>query len=875
MTDTARLTTALADRYAIERELGAGGMATVYLARDLKHDRDVALKVLRPELAAVLGAERFLQEIRISARLDHPHILTLIDSGESDGFVWYVLPYVRGESLREKLTREQQLSIEEAVRIATQVASALDYAHHHGVIHRDIKPENILLHEGEAVVADFGIALAVREAGGPRLTESGLSLGTPQYMSPEQATGGRELDARSDVYSLAAVVYEMLTGEPPHTGPTVQAVIAKLLTERPTRIRTVRDTVPEGIDSAVAKALAKVPADRFQGAEQFATALAVPRAGPTAGWRRRSTALVAGIVGAFALAAALWLAVRATGGRRAPALVVRDRAQLTFTGNAAAPAISGDGKQLAYVVKRCAAAACAYGIEVQDVGGGASRRVVDGTTALYWIGWSPDRRYLIFLGSIAARYGSYIASTLGGAPRFLGVGAVTFFPGGDSLLLTSPPRRDSVAWVWVATLDGDHRDSLRIDRPGDGLDGAWLLAGGRWIVVEVLNRGRPEWRIVDRHGRQRDGFGPLNNVYGPMGVGNGTLRRVTADALWLLQIMGESRFAVVRVPIDARKGRFAGGPDTVLVAPDDVFDVTADGSAIVYQDGTAESDLWAVGLTDALRGRFAAAGRLVSSTSLVEGVLSPDGRWVLVMRRVAEPGGERYMLAVVPFENGAEVVRALTGTRTMNLLAWMPGGGSFFYVERADVGVRIITIDARTGARLGAFAINDSIVTDVAALAGGGWAWIPQPTGPLRVQRPGDPEPRELPKPDDDAYLVGVMAGPEGSQLTTMGWTANLESLTVHEISQPEGRATRWATFFCEGASMRWLAGGSIVAVVMESQRIATVYRVRGPGRVEKLGTIPRPVEGVDVSRDGRRAVVLTKESHRDIWLARVARVGR
>src|SRR3989441_1181596 len=308
MTDTARLTAALAGRYAIERELGAGGMATVYLARDLKHDRDVALKVLRPELAAVLGAERFLQEIHISARLDHPHILTLIDSGECDGFVWYVLPYVRGESLREKLTREKQLSLEEAVRIATQVASALDYAHRHGLIHRDIKPENILLHEGEAVVADFGIALAVREAGGPRLTESGLSLGTPQYMSPEQATGGRELDVRSDVYSLAAVVYEMLAGEPPHTGPTAQAVIAKLLTERPMRIRTVRDTVPEGIDTAVAKALAKVPADRFGGAAEFATALAVPGAGPGAGWPRRRMVVAASLAGAVALAAlaVLW-----------------------------------------------------------------------------------------------------------------------------------------------------------------------------------------------------------------------------------------------------------------------------------------------------------------------------------------------------------------------------------------------------------------------------------------------------------------------------------------------------------------------------------------------------------------------------------------
>src|SRR6201997_5210302 len=306
MTDPARLTAALAGRYALERELGAGGMATVYLARDVKHDRDVALKVLRPELAAVLGAERFLQEIRISARLDHPHILTLIDSGTVEGFLYYVLPFVRGESLRDKLNREKQLGIEEALTITKQVASALDYAHRQGVVHRDIKPENILIQEGEAVVADFGIALAVREAGGPRLTESGLSLGTPQYMSPEQATGDRALDARTDVYSLAAVVYEMLTGEPPHTGATAQAVIAKLLTERPTRIRTVRDTVPHGVDSAVAKALAKVPADRFGSAAEFASALLAPGAAP--GGRRRRGAVVGALAGGVALVAlvVLW-----------------------------------------------------------------------------------------------------------------------------------------------------------------------------------------------------------------------------------------------------------------------------------------------------------------------------------------------------------------------------------------------------------------------------------------------------------------------------------------------------------------------------------------------------------------------------------------
>src|SRR5262245_21597143 len=219
----------LADRYRIEREIGSGGMATVYLARDLKHDRDVAVKVLRPELAAVLGINRFLNEIRISARLDHPHILTLIDSGVAGGFPYYVLPFVRGESLRARLGREKQLGLGEALEITRQVTSALDYAHGHGIVHRDIKPENILIREGEAVLADFGIATAVKEAGGSGLTESGVSLGTPQYMSPEQATGDREPDARSDVYSMAAVVYEMLSGEPPHSGASVQAIIAKLL----------------------------------------------------------------------------------------------------------------------------------------------------------------------------------------------------------------------------------------------------------------------------------------------------------------------------------------------------------------------------------------------------------------------------------------------------------------------------------------------------------------------------------------------------------------------------------------------------------------------------------------------------------------------
>jgi serine/threonine-protein kinase len=335
------LAAALADRYRLERELGQGGMATVYLAQDLKHDRQVAIKVLRPELAAVIGAERFLREIKTIANLQHPHILGLIDSGEVQGTAYYVMPFVEGESLRDRLKREKQLPIADAVRIASEVASALDYAHRHNVIHRDIKPENILLHDGRALVADFGIALAVSSAGGTRMTETGMSLGTPHYMSPEQAMGEREITARSDVYALGCVTYEMLVGEPPFTGPTAQAIVAKVMTTEPVSITSLRKSVPPAIDDAVAVALQKLPADRFATAAEFAAALAggsTVRAttrsahatrsnrGP---WRGISLAL--GVVSVGLLALALWALRRASpGGPTLYDAVLPDSASMSF-----------------------------------------------------------------------------------------------------------------------------------------------------------------------------------------------------------------------------------------------------------------------------------------------------------------------------------------------------------------------------------------------------------------------------------------------------------------------------------------------------------------------------------------------------------------
>jgi tRNA A-37 threonylcarbamoyl transferase component Bud32/WD40 repeat protein len=324
MTAIDGLKTALTGRYDIDREIGRGGMATVYVAEDVRHARRVAIKVLHPELSAVIGADRFLAEIKTTAALQHPHILPLFDSGSADGLLYYVMPFVEGETLRARLDREKQLPVADALRIANEVASALDYAHRRGIVHRDIKPENILLHEGQALVADFGIALAVQSAGGQRMTQTGLSLGTPQYMSPEQAMGEREITARSDVYSLGAVMYEMLIGEPPFTGPTSQAIVAKVITEQPKSLTAQRQSVPDTVDVAVVTALQKLPADRFGSAAEFATAL---RDGAALGSDARTPAMVRGsnardsrlypiLAGALAIVAAAALAGWFTASRR-------------------------------------------------------------------------------------------------------------------------------------------------------------------------------------------------------------------------------------------------------------------------------------------------------------------------------------------------------------------------------------------------------------------------------------------------------------------------------------------------------------------------------------------------------------------------------
>ena len=409
MSDTKpRLSAALSDRYRLEHELGQGGMATVYLAEDVKHRRKVAIKVLHPELSAVLGPDRFLKEIELTASLQHPHILPLFDSGAADGLLYYVMPYVEGESLRARLTREKQLPVPDAVRIASEVAGALDYAHRRGVVHRDIKPENILLHDGRALVADFGIALAVVQAGGSRMTQTGMSLGTPQYMSPEQAMGEREISARSDLYALGCVAYEMLTGEPPFTGPSAQAIVARIMTEEPRPITPQRSTVPAHVEDAVLTALAKLSADRWGSAKEFAEALvdgakAPRRTGARTAVQRsrepsRRSAILVGLVALLAAVAAWgWLGrPRASGSPVSRLRIAMSPGQGMRAEFAQRFSLSGDGTRIAYVGEAPDQQTQLWVRELDAL----DARPLPGTEGAIAPSFSPDGKWVLFVSRL-------------------------------------------------------------------------------------------------------------------------------------------------------------------------------------------------------------------------------------------------------------------------------------------------------------------------------------------------------------------------------------------------------------------------------------------------------------------------------------------
>jgi Tol biopolymer transport system component/tRNA A-37 threonylcarbamoyl transferase component Bud32 len=871
MADTSsQLSAILTDRYRIERQLGQGGMATVYLAEDVKLGREVALKVLRPELGAVLGTERFLAEVKITARLDHPHILTLIDSGSAGGLLYYVLLYVRGESLRDLLNREPQLGIEQALAITKQVGSALDYAHRKGVVHRDIKPENILLQEGEAMLADFGIALAVQESGGSRLTETGLSLGTPHYMSPEQATGDRNVDARSDLYSLASVLYEMLVGEPPMTGKTVQAVIAKLMTEPAMHIRTVRPTVSDQVDAAVAKALAKVPADRFTSVAEFTRALdaapahsgavgagatgAIPAAKP----KSRRALIAAAVVGVAAVGTGAALFANGAFRERDTSAALRDRTQLTFSGKIFAPTVSPDGKQLAFFTKECTGADCRWAIDLQDVGSTTTRRVLEGATAAYGLEWSPDRRNLMMNGTVNGRFGSYVISALGGTPRYLTSGPAAFYAGGDSLLIGAAVATDGAFTVKIAVLDGTVRDSIRVPGPGTQLGALVSVPGTNRIVAMVIQPPHGLWQVFERNGKVTD---KLLNSCTCGGV-------ASHDALWMTRAGPTAAEAVVRVGLDSASGTLATHQDTIYSGRFTNLSVTADGSQMTVDDGSFTFGVIAANLSDLLKGTLPNAAPFLQASNRVLGLVSPDGQRLLVRRSVPTPkAGDDIRLSIAPFPGGAETPVNATG-RVISA-RWADSLNVAIY-SMTGAGPQLALVDTRTGASSNVMQFADSAAADATPLPNG-WAWIPGSRDRVIVQQNGSR--REIPLAPWYGALVHVDASADGTRLATLGWNAATnDTLRLDVVPVSGGTPVDWVKSFAEDGAASWLADGSIALTVWSSNDAATLHQVAGPHQDKTLGPLAHVANLVSVSDDLQRATITWREYRGDAWMYSVRR---
>jgi serine/threonine-protein kinase len=688
------IASALSDRYRIERKLGAGGMATVYLAEDLRHHRYVAIKVLHPELSAVLGPERFLKEIELTASLQHPHVLPLFDSGSADGLLYYVMPFVEGEALRGRLEREQQLPVPDALRIAIEVADALQYAHERGVIHRDIKPENILLQNGHALVADFGIALAVEQAGGQRMTQTGISLGTPQYMAPEHAMGERAVGARADIYALGAVTYEMLAGMPPFTGPNAQAIVAQVVTEEPKPLVARRRRVPTHVDAAVCTALEKVPADRFGTASEFASALSnhTFRAPTTASdgrrvsrWRQRTVATAfAGV----ALAAAAWggAQLAAIGGSD-PRAVEGGRpwlATLAFPDTAppVGPfAISPDGSRLVY------AARGPHGTQlwVRDADA-LVPRPLPGTDSASYPAFSPDGNRVAFLAGRSLR----VVSPAGGSVTPLTDTPATFSPiewsDNDHLLVGSRFGLARVPlgggpWERITAYDTVAGEVFHT--------GASALPGRKAILFVVIPRN-----YGDNAGFQIAVSDPATGEH-----------RVLSPGFWaryvnpgyLLIVRPDS--ALVAVPFDADRGRITGTPVPLVArvtVDENAFPriaVARTGQLVYATGGTGTAHLSLAHVR-----RDGGASTLLDSTwaGFVHGVAaSPDGT-----RAAAAVNLGTWDIQVRELRTGATSRISVSGKVTSEPAFSADGRTIFFAANDAKTGeIHRATVGSATAPR--------------------------------------------------------------------------------------------------------------------------------------------------------------------------------
>jgi len=870
-----RLTAALADRYRLERELGQGGMATVYLAEDLKHKRKVALKVLKPELAAVLGADRFVQEITTTASLQHPHILPLFDSGTADGFLFYVMPFIDGETLRTKLDRETQLGVAEAVQITCEVADALHYAHQQGVIHRDIKPENILLHNGRPMVADFGIALAVSAAAGGRMTETGLSLGTPHYMSPEQATAEKELSPRSDVYSLGSVLYEMLTGDPPHTGASAQQIIMKIVTEEAAPVTRVRKSAPPNVVAAVAKALEKLPADRFGSAREFAEALRNPgfstgAVGTAAGGARSPRlreALALGLmIGALAGAGA----VRLLAPPAAAPAGERYREQLTFSGLAQRPAISPDGAFVAFVETRCEygqTGHCRSSLLVQEVGSTQPRVLLSDALLLDTPRWSHDGQTLVVGGQLdQQRHGLFAVPRLSGTAQLIGPrGAYDTHPAGDSVLLVPPREAGAGVALVISLTTGAVSDSfaLPIEKPSDI---AWSPDGGH--IAAAVGTGV---QIVDRAGRRT----------GAMATSNRPSLRWSArgTALLFFRLGAVREDQLVRVAVGPG-GSFVGGAEVMMARVPTIFrgqfDIARRTGRLVIGTGDAITDIWSFDLTTRPpRGHRETRG----TTWYGDPALSLDGKALYYYRGDAL-GDNVYRLDQVTGTEEALTAQRLPGGNAMRLSA---DGRRLAYMHSTDSTERLEYIEFPSRRVFAAPArISSSVVpvvpegflavlSDGDRLAildslGGTWKPVPVPDSLAVVAFAASP----------DGSLVAFVAiphGTSGEQGTGLRSQFGLRPLKLGFVSLATGEARLVGELEPDEPTpgMSWDRDGTLyLGRWLAADDTPSIWQLMpGDGALRRITSLPSPCSpaSITIGALGRAAACKLEDFRSDIWL--------
>jgi hypothetical protein len=899
------LTAALADRYAIERELGAGGMATVYLAEDLKHHRQVALKVLRQELAAALGAERFHREIQIAAKLQHPNILPLLDSGEAGGLLYYAMPYVEGQSLRERLAREGALPVPDTVRILRDVVDALTEAHSHGVVHRDIKPENILLRGRHALVTDFGVAKAVSEATGRQtLTTAGVALGTPAYMAPEQASADPHLDHRVDIYAVGAVAYELLTGRPVFMGTTPQMVLSAHVTEAPLAITKFREAVPRSLEALVMRCLAKQPADRWQSAEELLPqleALATPSGGitptdtqplpaapkrglPATGWLAAAGVLVAMVI--------VW-SVAGHGGRvPAPSpFLAAIPVQLTTSGRVIGGVPSPDGSLLAYSEEHCeSGAACRGDLVIREVAGeGASTIVSQPGRYANPVAWSPDGRWVVFDDPYREKGivgGLFIVSQRGGTPRRLAPGGplpTAGFVAPDTLVLTAT---DGPHWLRrLVASTGAVVDSVLV--PIGGYVGGVMPApsGARLLVMHqsklVFNpmTDSSTVSIVDRSGRVTDSIRIASLSSAAWAGGSDAV--VLAEPVGRRVPEGRVGLVFVRRRIDTR-GRFLAGTDTLRTLAEGagiLLGMSADGTQLFYQmTRGGEVGLWTA--TRANAGSPFARGRKIGSTTgSLEAAVSYRGGWVFLGEVIITPAGTRVRITVEPFARGESHVLE-PGLLGMLTGAFAPGDDSLAVMTDAGSGRTALTVyplPSGTPVQRGTF---DGVLIDCEWLSDGRLATVVDSRRLIRIiGRKG--EVTDIPVPDSLGSVWAAAPSPFTTAFAVATFAVRGERpvLIVHRVNPDDGRytlVTRDSTFSTLSSHLWWTTDGFLhTPMAGPGDERVRLYRVPiGGGAFEAEPRIGFESNASvnSLSLDGRRAIVQVQSKNTDLWVLRAAR---